>query len=93
MIFLKVLTLISVKIHEKKCSLCKFYYCLDKNFNHGPYLCDGCYDMSLKAISMQNLAIVYRGGCAYRINFVFLSKNDALNLIKNTVIIDKRGTL
>ena len=24
---------------------------------------------------------------------VFMSKNDALNLIKNAVIIDKRGTL
>ena len=78
---------------SKKCSLCKFYYFLDKNFNYGPYLYDSCCDMSLKAISMQNLAIVYRGGCTYRINFVFMSKNDALNLIKNAVIIDKRGTL
>ena len=26
-------------------------------------------------------------------NFVFMSKNDALNLIKNAVTIDKRGTL
>ena len=46
--------------------------------------------MSLKAISMQNLVIVYRGGRAYRINFVFMSKNDAFDLIKNSVIIDKR---
>ena len=78
---------------SKKCSLCKFYYFLDKNFNYGLYLCDGCYDMSLKAISMQNLAIVYRGGDAYRINFVFMPKNDAFNLIKISVITDKRGTL
>ena len=49
--------------------------------------------MSLKAIRMRDLAIVYRGGRAYRINFVFMSKNDALNLIKNTVIIDKKETL
>ena len=42
---------------SQKCSLCKFYYFLDKNFNYGPYLCDGFYNMSLKAISMQNLAI------------------------------------
>ena len=57
LIFLKVLTLISVNIYQKKCSLCKFYYFLDKNFNYGPCLCDGCY-MSLKAINMKNLAIV-----------------------------------
>ena len=30
---------------SRECSLCKFYYFLDKNFKYGPYLCDGCYDM------------------------------------------------
>ena len=71
----------------------KFFYFLDKNFNYGPYLCDGCYDMSLKAKSMKNVAIVYRGEQAYRINFKSMSKNDAFNLIKNSVIKDKKGTL
>ena len=49
--------------------------------------------MSLKATSMQNLAIADHGGNAYRIIFIFLSKKDAFNLIKNAVIIDKKGTL
>ena len=49
--------------------------------------------MSTKAISMHNLCIGYHNGNAYRINFVFMSKTDALNLIKNTIIIDKKGTL
>ena len=64
--------------------MCKFYYFLDKNFNYGPYLCNGCYDMSLKVKAMKNLAIVYRDEQAYRINFarLILSKNDALNSIK-----------
>ena len=35
---------------SRKCTLCKFYYFLDKNFSYGPYLCNGCHDMSLKAI-------------------------------------------
>ena len=78
---------------SRKCSLCKFYYFLDKNFKHGRYLCDGCHDMSMKANSMQNLAIAYHGENAYRVIFVFMSKKDAFNLIKNAVIIDKKGTL
>ena len=49
--------------------------------------------MSLKEISMKNLATVYQGEPASCINFAFMSKNDAFNLIKNSVIIDKRGTL
>ena len=43
--------------------------------------------MSLKAISIKNLAIVYRGEQAYHINFASMSKNDAFNLIDK---IDKR---
>ena len=66
---------------------------LDKNFNYRPYLCNGCYDMSLKAISMKNLAIINHNGNASRVNFAFMSKKDAFNLIKNAVIIDKKGTL
>ena len=42
---------------------------------------------------MKNVTIVYRGKQTYRINFAFMSKNDAFNLIKNSVVIDKRGTL
>ena len=42
---------------SRECNLCKFYYFLDKNFNYRPYLCNGCY-MSLKAVSIKNLAII-----------------------------------
>ena len=54
---------------------------------------NGCLDVSMKAISMHNLCIGYNNGNAYRINFVFMSKKDALNLIKNAVLIDKKGVL
>ena len=77
----------------KKCSLCKFYYFLDNNFNYGPYLCNGCYDMPLKAISMKNLAIINHNGNHYRVNFAFISKKDASNLIKNAVIMGEKGIL
>ena len=78
---------------SRQCSLCKFYYFLNKNFNYQTYLSDGCHDISTKARSMQNLAIIYHEGNAYRVNFVFMSKNDAFNLIKNSNIIDKKGVL
>ena len=42
---------------------------------------------------MQNLAIIYHEGNAYRVNFVFMSKNNAFNLTKNSNIIDKKGVL
>ena len=42
---------------------------------------------------MQNLAIINHNGNGYRVNFAFMRKKDAFNLIKNPVIIDKKGTL
>ena len=42
---------------------------------------------------MKNLAIINYNGNHYCVNFVSMSKKDALNLIKNAVIIDKKGTL
>ena len=77
---------------SRRCSLCKYYYFLDKNFSYGPFLCNSCY-MPLKAVSMQNLAIINHNGNHYRVNFAFISKKDVYNLIKNATIIDKKGTL
>ena len=42
---------------------------------------------------MKNLAIINHNGNHYGVNFVLISKKDASNLIKNTVIMDKKGTL
>ena len=78
---------------SRECSLSKFYYFLDKNYSYGPYLCNSCYDMSLKVISMQNLSIINHNGNYYRVNFAFMSRKDAFNLITNVLIIDKTRTL
>ena len=61
--------------------------------DYGPYLCNGCYDMSLKAVSIKKLAIINHNGNHYRVNFAFMSKKDASNLIKNAVIMGQKGTL
>ena len=81
------------KLVSRECWLFGYWYFIDKNFNYQRHLCNGCHDMSRKANIMHNLAIAYNNGGAYRINFVFMSKNDALNLIKNALIIDRRGML
>ena len=62
LIFLKALTLKNVKKHLENVIYLNFYYFLDKNFNYGLYLCSGCYDMSLKAGSIKNLAIINHNG-------------------------------
>ena len=78
---------------SRKCNLCHYHYFVFKNFNYQRTISDGCHDISIKAISMQNIAIIYHGGHAYCANYMFMSRNDAFNLIKNSIIIDKKGVL
>ena len=57
-----------------------------------PYLCNGCHDLMQKAISF-NITIVYINRDAYRIHFWYMSKNDAINIMNGSNLVDKRGVL
>ena len=46
-----------------------------------------------KAMSFNNIAIVYVKGSAYRINFWYMSKDDAINIMNGSILLDKRGIL
>ena len=79
--------------NSRECSFCHYYYFLDINFNYQKHLCDGCHDMSMKANSMQNLAVVYSASNAYRLNFTFMELNEATYLLNNSNENSKKGTL
>ena len=42
-------------------------------------------------MSFNNVAVVYVKGSAYRINFWYMSKNDAINIMNASYLVDKRG--
>ena len=79
--------------NSRECWLCHYWYFLDKNFNYQKYYCDGCHDMSMKAISINNLAVVCSKGDAYRSHFWNMSENDVINIIHNSNLIDEKGVL
>ena len=79
--------------NSRERSFCHYYYFLDINFNYQKYLCDGCHDMSMKTISINNLAIVYSKRNTYRIHFWNMGKDDAINIMHNFNLIDKKGVL
>ena len=62
-------------------------------FKDEPYLCNGCLDLMQKAISFNNVAIVYVNGNAYRIHFWYMSKDDAINIMNGSNLADKSGVL
>ena len=77
---------------SKQCDICHYWYILEKNFRYQPYICNGCHDLMEKAMNFNDVAIDSIKGSDYRINFSYMSKNDTINLLNNSVI-DKKGVL
>ena len=78
---------------SKECTLCHYWYFLDKSFSYGPYLCDRCYNMMQKCSKLKNIAIVRVKESVYRICFLYMSKSEAKKLMTNSNLIDKKGVL
>ena len=74
---------------SKECDFCHYWYFVDKNFNYQPYLCNTCHDLMMKAVSFNDVAVVFVKENAYRIHFCFMSKNDAITLLNNSVVSNK----
>ena len=70
----------------KECDICHYWYFKNIGFKHEPYLSNGCHDLIQKAMSFNNVAIVYVKWSAYRIHFSYMSKNDAINIMNNNIM-------
>ena len=44
-------------------------------------------------MSFNDVAIIYVKGSIYRINFWYMSKDDAISIMNNSNLIDKKGVL
>ena len=77
---------------SKECDICHYWYFKDVGFKYEPYLCNGCHDLMQKAMSFNNVAVVYVRNI-YRTHFWYVSKNDAINIINGYNLADKKGVL
>ena len=77
----------------KESDICRYWYFKDIGFKYEPYLCNGCHDLMSKAMSFNNVAIIYVKGNAYRINFWYMSTDDPINIMNGSNTVDKRSVL
>ena len=86
-----------VDVHKtnlsKECDICHDWYFKNFGFKYEPYLCNGCHDLMQKTMSFNKIAIAYVKGNAYRIHFWYMSKDDAINIMNGSNLVDKRGVL
>ena len=77
----------------KECDICHYWYFKDIGFKYELCLCNGCHDSMQKATGFNNIAIVHVKENAYRIHFWYMSKDDAINIMTGSNLVDKRGVL
>ena len=78
---------------SKECNICHYWYFKNIGFKYEKYLCNGCHDLMQKAMSFNNVAIVYVKENAYRIHFWYMSKDDAINIMNGSNLVDKKSVL
>ena len=78
---------------SKGCELYHYWYFKDIGFKYEKYLCNGCHDLMQETMSFNNVDVVYIKGSASRIHFWYMSKDDAINIMTGSNLVDKRGVL
>ena len=76
---------------SKECDICHYWYFKDIGFKYEPYLCNASHDLMQKAVSFNDVAIVYVKESAYRIHFWYMNKNDEISIMNDSNLINKKG--
>ena len=78
---------------SKECKICHYWYFKNIGYNYELHLCNGCPGLMQKAVSFNDVVIVYVKGSVYRIHFWYMNKDYAINMMNNSSLIDKMGVL
>ena len=66
---------------SKERDICHYWYFKDIGYKYETYLCNGCHGLMQKTMNFNEVAIVSMKGNDYRIHFLYISKDDAINIM------------
>ena len=78
---------------SKECEICLYWYFKDIGFKYDPYLWNDCHDWIPKAMNFNDAAIVSVKENDYRIHIWYMSKDDAISIMKKSNSNEKSGLL
>ena len=73
--------------------ICHYWYFKNIGFKYETYLCNGYHNLMQKAMSFNDIAVVYVKRSAYRIYFWYVSKDDAINIMNGSNLVYKKRVL
>ena len=77
---------------KDKCTICQYWYVLDKGFTFHPAVCNGRHDVLMMPIYLNSIAILNIPGDDY-CSIIAGITNETINLLRNADLVEKKGTL
>ena len=74
---------------SKECMLCHYWYFKDVGFKFEPHVCNKCHDVLMTAYELKIVAILTVKGVDYRCILWGISKNEAANVLNDSVLEEK----
>ena len=74
---------------SKECMLCHYWYFEDVGFKLELHVCNKCHDVLMTAYELKNIAILNVKCANFRCILWGISKDEAVNMLKNPVVEDK----
>ena len=78
---------------SKECDICHYWYFLNKGFKFQPYVCNRCFDLLMMSMNLRDTAILSIQGANYCCIISGISKNEAIHLMQNADLNEKKKTL
>ena len=75
---------------SKECMVCNYWYFKDVGYKYQPHVCNGCHDLSMVVHDLNDFMILNIKGVDYRCYVFNMSKNDAIKLLNNSWLDNKR---
>ena len=78
---------------SKECDVCYYWYLLNFSFKFQPNICNWCHDLLMMSVNLSDIAIWNIKGSDYRCIISFISKNEAINLMQNADLTEKKWSI
>ena len=76
--------------NSDKSMICHYWYFKDTGYKYEPHVCNGCHDLPMVVYDLNDFMILSIKGIDYRCYVFNMSKSDAIKLLNNSVLHNKR---
>ena len=74
--------------NSKECMICRYWF-FNHRFKFQDSVCNGCHGLTMLSVNESNIAIITIRNVDYHCIIHNISKSEAINLLKNSVLEDR----